>query len=84
MRNKRDFIQKRMVCIMFIFVLRNPDEVYKVGEEVRSMIGDVDILINNAGVVIGKGILDCPDDMIEKTFNVNLLAHFWVSVLLID
>lgn len=36
------------------------------------------MLINNAGVVSGRALLDTPDDLIERSFNVNVLAHFWV------
>lgn len=37
------------------------------------------MLINNAGVVSGRALLDTPDHLIERSFNVNVLAHFWVS-----
>ncbi|ELT94342.1 hypothetical protein CAPTEDRAFT_103007 [Capitella teleta] len=53
------------------------ENVYKSGEQVMRDIGNVDILINNAGMVTGKRFLDCPDDMIVKTMEVNTLAHFW-------
>jgi len=39
--------------------------------------GPVDILINNAGIVTGKTLLECSDDAIERTFKVNTLALFW-------
>ena len=39
--------------------------------------GRVDILINNAGVVTGKPLLECSDAAIERTFKVNTLALFW-------
>ncbi|MDE3034051.1 MAG: SDR family oxidoreductase [Acidobacteriota bacterium] len=39
--------------------------------------GRVDILINNAGIVSGKPLLECSDEAIERTFQVNTLAHFW-------
>ncbi|KAF0300583.1 Epidermal retinol dehydrogenase 2 [Amphibalanus amphitrite] len=39
--------------------------------------GQVTILVNNAGMVTGKPLLDIPDNLIEKTFEVNTLAHFW-------
>ena len=55
------------------------DEVYKVAEQVKKDVGDVTILINNAGVVSGKKLQDLPDDKIELTFQVNSIAHFWVS-----
>ena len=45
-----------------------------------SEVGNVSILVNNAGVVVGRKLLATPDHMIEKTFNVNLLGHFWVCI----
>ena len=55
------------------------EEIYKVAEQVKKDVGDVTILINNAGVVSGKNFKDTPDDKIELTFKVNSIAHFWVS-----
>jgi all-trans-retinol dehydrogenase (NAD+) len=45
--------------------------------EVLSHRGGVDILINNAGIVSGKTLLECSDEAIERTFQVNALALFW-------
>lgn len=39
--------------------------------------GPIDILINNAGIVSGKNLLDISDEEIERTFQVNTLALFW-------
>eukprot|EP00106_Octopus_bimaculoides_P018027 XP_014785469.1 PREDICTED: retinol dehydrogenase 10-B-like [Octopus bimaculoides] len=44
---------------------------------VKNEIGNVDILVNNAGIVTGKNLLDCTDQDIIKTMQVNVLAHFW-------
>lgn len=52
-------------------------EVYRVAEQVKREIGDVGILINNAGIVTGKKFIDAPDNLVEKTIEVNTLAHFW-------
>ena len=38
----------------------------------------VDILVNNAGILNGKQMLDCTDEQIQLTFDVNTLAPFWV------
>lgn len=48
--------------------------------QVKEDIGDVTILINNAGVVTGKMFLNTPDDMVERSFRVNVLSHFWVNI----
>jgi all-trans-retinol dehydrogenase (NAD+) len=39
--------------------------------------GGPDILINNAGIVSGRTLLECSDEAIERTFQVNALAAFW-------
>ena len=56
------------------------DDIYKIANEIKANVGDVTILINNAGIVSGKKLLDCSDALIQKTFEVNTLAHCWVSV----
>ena len=55
------------------------ENIYSMAERVRAEVGEVDILINNAGIVQGKRLLDSTDEVIIKTFQVNLFAHFWVS-----
>ncbi|GIY31556.1 hypothetical protein CEXT_580671 [Caerostris extrusa] len=54
-----------------------PEAVYEAAEKVKKEVGKVDILVNNAGIVTGKKLLDCPDEKIKKTFEVNAMAHFW-------
>lgn len=56
------------------------EEVYSAAENTRRDVGDVTILVNNAGVVAGKPILQCPDELLERTMRTNCHAHFWVSV----
>lgn len=41
--------------------------------------GAVDVVINNAGVVTGTTLLEASDEAIERTFQVNTLALFWVT-----
>ncbi len=40
------------------------------------------IVINNAGVVSGKPLVDCSDASIQRTFDVNIIAHFWVMIFI--
>ncbi|XP_027031678.1 retinol dehydrogenase 10-A isoform X1 [Tachysurus vachellii] len=55
------------------------ESVYSTAERVRREVGDVDLLINNAGVVSGQHLLECPDELIERTMVVNCHAHFWTT-----
>lgn len=41
--------------------------------------GRVDVLINNAGVVSGKHLLDATESDIRRTYEVNALAQYWVT-----
>ncbi|XP_053875987.1 epidermal retinol dehydrogenase 2-like [Malaclemys terrapin pileata] len=52
-------------------------EIYRVADQVKKEVGDVSILINNAGIVTGKKFIDSPDSLVEKTMEVNTMAHFW-------
>jgi len=40
---------------------------------------DVDIVVNNAGVVSGARLVDLRPEQIERTFSVNVLALYWVT-----
>ncbi|XP_067888148.1 retinol dehydrogenase 10-like [Heterodontus francisci] len=53
--------------------------VYRTADLVRREIGDVTVLVNNAGVVSGHHLLECPDELIERTMMVNCHAHFWTA-----
>lgn len=41
--------------------------------------GEIDVLINNAGVVSGKPLLENTDAGIERTMAVNVLGLYWVT-----
>jgi all-trans-retinol dehydrogenase (NAD+) len=41
--------------------------------------GAIDVVINNAGIVTGEWFLDAPSEKIERTYNVNVLAMYWVT-----
>ncbi len=51
-------------------------------KQVKRDVGDVTVLINNAGVVSGKKFFEVSDDLSQLTFEVNTMAHFWVSLWL--
>ncbi|GMS94359.1 hypothetical protein PENTCL1PPCAC_16534, partial [Pristionchus entomophagus] len=46
---------------------------------VKKEVGNIDILINNAGIVTGKKIFECPDELMEKTMAVNCMACLYTT-----
>ncbi|MGD8868602.1 MAG: SDR family oxidoreductase [Gemmatimonadales bacterium] len=57
--------------------LSDREAVYATARRVLEDCGPVDVLINNAGIVTGKPILEASDEEIVRTFAVNALAPFW-------
>ncbi|KAI9890577.1 MAG: hypothetical protein M1814_003775 [Vezdaea aestivalis] len=47
--------------------------------QIRSTLGNPTVLVNNAGIFVGKPILDATEAEISKTFNVNTLGSFWLT-----
>ncbi|KAK2580537.1 hypothetical protein KPH14_007672 [Odynerus spinipes] len=56
----------------------NREEVLKVAERVKEEVGNVTILINNAGIMPCHAFLDHTPEEIRKMFDINVLAHFWI------
>lgn len=44
-----------------------------------SEAGPQDVVINNAGIITGKRLLEASDEEIRRTFELNTLALFWVT-----
>lgn len=54
--------------------------INKTFQQVKREVGDVSILVNNAGMVSGKyTFLEAPDSLVDRTLRVNAAAHFWVK-----
>lgn len=58
--------------------LSKRQDIYAAADTVRAEVGEVSMLVNNAGVVAGLRLLDCPDELLERTLLVNCHALFWV------
>ncbi len=56
--------------------LSNREEIAETAQRVLAEQGPVDVLINNAGIVSGKPLLELSDEAIERTFEVNTLSLF--------
>ncbi|XP_055967501.1 estradiol 17-beta-dehydrogenase 11 [Sorex fumeus] len=63
----------------FVVDCSKREDIYSSAKRVKAEIGDVSILVNNAGVVCTADLFATQDPQIEKTFEVNVLAHFWTT-----
>uniref|UniRef100_A0A8C2RDC0 17beta-estradiol 17-dehydrogenase n=1 Tax=Capra hircus TaxID=9925 RepID=A0A8C2RDC0_CAPHI len=63
----------------FVVDCSNREDIYSSAKKVKAEVGDVSILVNNAGVVYTSDLSATQDPQIEKTFEVNVLAHFWTT-----
>jgi NAD(P)-dependent dehydrogenase (short-subunit alcohol dehydrogenase family) len=54
------------------------EEVERVSKQVIEEVGQPTIIINNAGVVQGKLLVDLSPEDVRQTFGVNTLSHFWI------
>lgn len=59
--------------------LANPDAIKTVTANINKHIGAPTILINNAGFVRGKSILDCTDEDLRLTFQINTISHYQLA-----
>ncbi|MFK8016922.1 MAG: SDR family oxidoreductase [Gammaproteobacteria bacterium] len=59
--------------------LSDRDSIKACAEQVRSDVGDVELLIHNAGIVAGAPLLELSDEQIERTFAINTLALFFLT-----
>ncbi|XP_032541030.1 estradiol 17-beta-dehydrogenase 11-like [Chiroxiphia lanceolata] len=63
----------------FVVDCSKREEIYSAAEKVKKEIGDVTILVNNAGVITAADLLSTQDHQIERMFEVNILAHMWTT-----
>lgn len=66
----------------YVVDISNREEVFETAKVVKDQIGCVDILINNAGIVCCKPLWELSEKVIEKTYAVNILSHYWVCDLI--
>ena len=58
------------------------EEITQLKTNVENSLGCVDILVNNAGLLsMNVSLREGTPEMIQKTVDVNLTSHFWVTLL---
>ncbi|XP_068854601.1 estradiol 17-beta-dehydrogenase 11-like [Aphelocoma coerulescens] len=63
----------------FVVDCSKREEIYSAADKVKKEIGDVTILVNNAGVITAADFLSTQDHQIERMFEVNILGHMWTT-----
>ncbi|ELW70207.1 17-beta-hydroxysteroid dehydrogenase 13 [Tupaia chinensis] len=67
----------------FVVDCSNREEIYRCVDQIKKEVGDVSIVVNNAGTIYPADLLSTKDDEITKTFEVNILGHFWITKALL-
>ncbi len=62
-----------------IFDLNQTDEIPALVQEIVGEAGQIDILINNAGINMKKDFLEVTDEEFQNIFNTNVLSVFSIS-----
>jgi len=73
----REELSRRGEVTSYVCDISDKEKVYALAEQVQREFGAIDILVNNAGIVKSNPFLEKPDEVIEHTVAVNLMAHFW-------
>lgn len=69
-----------MFCVLiFRCDVSTLEKVKELGEKIKSQVGTVTILVNNAGIMPCKPLEAHDEATIKKIFDINVFAHFWVS-----
>ncbi len=64
--------------------ISNSEDVAEVAAKVKSDVGKIDILINNAGIVVGKSFTEHTTTDIDRTMAVNTAGAMYVTKAFID
>ena len=67
----------RQQIAVFTADLSTEAEATAVMAKIQAQVGTITVLINNAGIVTGKNIIDSPTKLMSLTMKVNIEAHFW-------
>lgn len=56
----------------------SPFAIRETAQQIRQEVGEPTVLINNAGIGHVKPMLNETEEQIKRTFDVNIMAHFWL------
>ncbi|XP_053699323.1 uncharacterized protein LOC128746300 [Sabethes cyaneus] len=70
--------QQRGNAFGYVCDVTNREQIIETAKTIKQQVGVVTILINNAGIMPAHPILQQTEAEIRKTFEINVLAHFWM------
>ncbi|PSN39108.1 hypothetical protein C0J52_17483 [Blattella germanica] len=73
-----DFVQQDVCNYFYRCDVADRDAVLQLAKRVKADVGDVTVLINNAGIMPCHPLLQHNPQEIQKIFDINVLAHFWM------
>jgi short-subunit dehydrogenase len=73
-KTEKELTEKGYKVFAYVVDVANLDQVKQSAQKVKSEVGKVDILINNAGVVVGKYFHEHSHKDIDFSMNINTLA----------
>ena len=76
-KTKQELQKNDVKVYTYVVDVTDRHKVYSEADKVKRDVGKVTYLVNNAGIVSARELCDIPDEMIEKTFAVNAISHFW-------
>ena len=82
--NTVEEIKRRNVkAVGYVCDISNRDAVMDVVAKIKQDFGPIDVLINNAGTVIGKSFFDLTLDEMQRTMNINYWGHIYFTKAII-
>lgn len=70
---------KLLLVLIFRCDVSKREDVVELASKVVKEVGDVSVLVNNAGIMPCHPFTMSSSDEIKKIFDINVFAHFWVS-----
>lgn len=75
-RLKSDFSKYKEKLHVFQADLSSHSDVNKLCDSVRNDVGDIDVLVNNAGILHLESVDNSTEDLLRNSFEVNVFAPF--------
>ncbi len=74
---------RNVKAIGYVCDISNRESVMDTLSKIKADFGPIDVLINNAGTVIGKSFFDLTIDEMQRTMNINYWGHMYFTKALI-